>query len=73
MTVRISHPTHPDPLVIGQADVRWVKGFEFGVALLGPLEKGTADRLHCLLDDVLDSGIYSEGLFSLQNGEAYVQ
>jgi PilZ domain len=59
LSLRISHPTHPDPLLIKQVGVRWVKGFEFGVSF-GPLDEAVADRLHCLLDDVLDSGSYSE-------------
>ena len=59
LSLRISHPTHPDPFFIEQVGVRWVKGFEFGVSF-GPLHKGATDRLHRLLNDALDSGSYSE-------------
>ena len=59
LSIRISHPAHPDPLFIEQVGVRWVKGFEFGVSF-DSLDEGVADRLHCLLDDALDSRSYSE-------------
>jgi hypothetical protein len=59
LSLRISHPSHPDPLFIEQVGVRWVKGFEFGVSF-DPLDEGAADRLHHLLDDALESGSYSE-------------
>jgi PilZ domain len=71
MSIRISHPIHPDPFVIEQVEVRWVKGFEFGVTF-GPLEKEEADRLYRLLADVLDGGSYSQVCSPLQNGEACV-
>jgi PilZ domain-containing protein len=57
--LRILHPTQPDPLVFEQVTVRWVKGFEFGVAF-GLLDQAETDRLHDLLDDFLNSGSYSE-------------
>ena len=59
LSLRISHPTHPDPLFIEQVGVRWVKGFEFGVSF-DPLAEGVADRLHRLLNEALDSPSYSE-------------
>jgi hypothetical protein len=59
VSLRISHPTHPDPLVIEQAEVRWVKGFEFGVSF-GPLNQGAVDRLIRLLNEALDSRSYTE-------------
>jgi PilZ domain len=59
LSLRLSHPTHPDPLLIKQAGVRWVRGFEFGVAF-APSDKGEIDRLHQMLDDFLDSWTYSE-------------
>lgn len=54
LSLRISHPAHPAPLLIRQVGVRWVKGFEFGVAFAPPNE-GEADRLHQILDNYLDS------------------
>jgi len=59
LRLRISHPDHPDPLLIEQVGVRWVKGFEFGVSF-GLLDEAVADRLHRLPDDVLDNRTYSE-------------
>ena len=66
MSVRISHPTHPDPLVIEQVKVQWVKDFEFGV-IFGSFEKREADRLHQMLDDFLEIGDYSDVPFPLEN------
>jgi hypothetical protein len=60
LSLRISHPTHPEPLLIEKVGVRWVKGFEFGVSF-DPLDEGVAERLHCLLDETLDSGSYRDG------------
>jgi hypothetical protein len=59
LSLRISHHTHPDPLVIEQVEVRWVKGFEFGVSF-GSLDNRAADRLHRLLDEALDCRSYTE-------------
>jgi hypothetical protein len=60
LSLRISHPTHPEPLFIEKVGVRWVNGFEFGVSF-DPLDEGVAERLHCLLDETLDSGSYRDG------------
>jgi PilZ domain len=65
LSVRISHPTHPDPLLIKQVGVRWVKGFEFGVAF-APSDTGETHRLHQMLDDFLDSWSCSDVPSSLQ-------
>ena len=59
LTLRISHPSDPDPLLIKRVGVRWVKGFEFGAAF-APLEEAVLDRLHQMLNDVLESGSYGE-------------
>jgi hypothetical protein len=59
LSLRISHPTDPDPLFIKRVGVRWVKGFEFGVAF-APLDESLVERLHQMLNDVLDSGSYSD-------------
>jgi hypothetical protein len=59
LSLRISHPTHPDPVFIEQVGVRWVKGFEFGVSF-GPFDEGAVDQLHLLLNEALDSRSYSE-------------
>lgn len=58
LSLRISHPTSPDPFFIEQVGVRWVKGFEFGVTF-GPLDETEADRLHQVLGEFLTSGSYS--------------
>jgi PilZ domain len=71
ISIRISHPTHPDPLVIKQVKVRWVKGFEFGV-IFGPFERREADRLHQMLEDFRESGSYSDVPSPLPNREARV-
>lgn len=68
LSLRISHATHPDPLFVNQVGVRWVKGFEFGVAFAS-INEGEADRLHQMLDDFLDSGSYSELPAPLENSE----
>jgi PilZ domain len=57
--LRILHPLHPDPLFFGEVRVRWVKGFEFGVAFR-VLHEGDAERLDQVLDDFLNSRSYSE-------------
>lgn len=59
LSVRISHPTHQDPLFIEQAPVRWVNGLEFGVAF-EHVEEREANRLQQMLDDLLGSRSYSE-------------
>ena len=56
--LQISHPTDPDECFIEQARVRWVRGFEFGVAFRF-LEAGAGDRMHHLLDELLSSWSYS--------------
>jgi hypothetical protein len=71
LSLRLSHPTQPDPLLIKQVGVRWVKGFEFGVCF-APSDKGEAERLHQMLDDFLESGSYSDAPSSLPNSEARV-
>ena len=55
LSVRIAVPTSTKPLIIEQAIVKWVKGWEFGVAFkhIHPLQ---ADRLQQLLDTLLGSG-----------------
>jgi len=65
LNLRISHPSHPDPLLIKQVGVRWVKGFEFGVAF-APSDTGETNRLHQMLDDFLDSWNCSDVCSSLQ-------
>jgi hypothetical protein len=57
MSVRISLPTYPSPLVIEQATVQWVKELEFGLVFehLHPRE---AHRLQRLLDAILGSRSY---------------
>ena len=59
LSIRISLPTHPKPLVIDQATVQWVKGLEYGVAF-ECLDEGEADRLQEMLDEFLDRASYSE-------------
>jgi len=71
LSLRLSHPTDPDPLLIKQVGVRWVKGFEFGVCF-APSDKGEADRLHQMLDDFLNSWSYSDAPSPLSNSEARV-
>ena len=53
--IRILHPLHPEPLFFGEVRVRWVKGFEFGVAFR-VLHQGEAERLHQVPDEFLTSG-----------------
>ena len=57
LSVRMFHPTQPDPLVIERAPVRWVKGLEFGVAF-EHLDERQAARLQQMLDDLLGSRSY---------------
>ena len=52
LSLRISHPMHPHPFIMDRVNVRWVNGFEFGVAF-GFLGKTEADRLHQVLDEFL--------------------
>ena len=52
LSIRISLPTHPKPLIIDQATVQWVKGLEYGV-VFDDLDKGEADRLQEMLDEFL--------------------
>ena len=59
LSLRISHPTDPNPLLIKEVGVRWVNGFEFGV-VFASLEKSVLDRLHQMLNDFLESGCFSE-------------
>lgn len=61
LSIRISLPTHPKPLVINQATVQWVKGLEYGVAF-DHLDEGEAGRLQEMLDEFLDRGSYSEAV-----------
>jgi hypothetical protein len=58
LSVRITLPTSPKPLIIEQATVQWVKGLEFGIAF-GHLDKRESDQLQRLLDALLESGSYS--------------
>ena len=58
LSIRISLPTHPKPLVIDQATVQWVKGLEYGLAF-EYLNEGEADRLQEMLDAFLGMGSYS--------------
>ncbi|HXC68064.1 MAG TPA: PilZ domain-containing protein [Nitrospiraceae bacterium] len=57
LSVRITLPTSPKPLIIEQATVQWVKGLEFGVAFkhIDPLQ---ADRLQQLLEALVSNGSY---------------
>jgi len=59
LSVRISLPSHPSPLVIEQATVQWVKGLEFGMVFehLHPRE---THRLQRLLDTLLGSRNYRD-------------
>lgn len=52
LSLRISHPTQTHPFIMDRVAVRWVNGFEFGVAF-GFLGKTEADRLHQVLDEFL--------------------
>lgn len=61
LSIRISLPTHPKPLVIDQATVQWVKGLEYGVAF-DHLDEGEAGRLQEMLDEFLGMGSYSEAV-----------
>jgi len=59
LSVRISLPSYPSPLVIEQATVQWVKGLEFGMVFehLHPRE---THRLQRLLDALLGSRSYRD-------------
>jgi hypothetical protein len=59
LSLRISDPSRPDPLVIEPVSVRWVHGYEFGVTF-GSLDKDLADRLLRLLEEALVSRSYRE-------------
>jgi len=58
LSVRLSLPTCPKPVLIEPATVQWVKGLEFGVAF-GHLDEREVERLRRMLDDLLGSGSYS--------------
>ena len=65
LSVQLSLPTSEKPLVM-QATVKWVKGWEFGLAFkrLHPQE---ADQLQRLLDELLGSGPPYSGLPARQD------
>ena len=69
MSLRIALPTSPNPLFIQRATVQWITGLEFGVAF-GLLDAFEADRLQRLLDELLDSGRYSDLPIPSPEGEA---
>ena len=59
LSLRIALPMQPAPVEISHAQVKWVDGLEFGVAF-GLLDEGAAADLQELLDELLESGSYSE-------------
>ena len=58
LSIRISLPTHPKPLVIEQATVQWVKELEYGVAFQH-VDEREADRLQEMLEEFLDMTVTS--------------
>ena len=66
LRVRFSFPNSEKPLFIEQATVKWVKGWEFGLAFKR-LQHQEADQLECLLNELLGNGPTYSGLPARQH------
>jgi hypothetical protein len=58
LSVRLALPNGPQPVVIKHATVRWVKGFEFGLAF-EDLDKQARTPLQAMLHEMLTTRRYS--------------
>jgi hypothetical protein len=66
LRVQLSLPISKKQLIIEQATVKWVKGWEFGLAFKR-LQAQEADQLHRLLEELLGSGPPYKGVRARQH------